>query len=109
MLPSACRSNPCGYGGICVANVSTSANSSYLCQCPTGRFGINCEHGKYNLRLIEVFSGDFYMLNPERDAHLKDSTEFIIDFKLDSVGIFIIVSVVFLNVYFLIYLTFKNS
>jgi len=64
MLPSACRSNPCGYGGICVANVSTSANSSYLCQCPTGRFGINCEHGKYNLRLIEVFSGDFYMLNP---------------------------------------------
>jgi len=46
MLPSACRSNPCGYGGICVANVSTSANSSYLCQCPAGRFGINCEHGK---------------------------------------------------------------
>jgi hypothetical protein len=54
MLPSACRSNPCGYGGTCVANSLTSVNSSYQCQCTSGRIGINCEHREYNIRIIEI-------------------------------------------------------
>jgi hypothetical protein len=50
MLPSACGSNPCLYGGTCVANLLTAFNDSYLCQCSSDRIGINCEHRKYNIR-----------------------------------------------------------
>ncbi|CAF3923815.1 unnamed protein product [Adineta steineri] len=45
MLPSACRSNPCEYGGTCIENTLTSMNnSSYQCQCSRGRIGTNCEY-----------------------------------------------------------------
>ena len=35
-IRSACRNNPCQYGGTCVLNGSLS---SYNCQCPIGRRG----------------------------------------------------------------------
>jgi hypothetical protein len=46
-IPSACRSNPCGYGGTCVASLLTSVNGSYQCQCPSDRIGTHCEHREY--------------------------------------------------------------
>jgi hypothetical protein len=52
MLPTACRSDPCAYGGTCVTNLLTSNNDSYQCQCTPGRIGINCEHREYNIRMI---------------------------------------------------------
>jgi hypothetical protein len=54
MLPTACRSNPCGYGGTCVANLLTPFNGSYQCQCISDRIGINCEHREYDLRIIKM-------------------------------------------------------
>ncbi|CAF3545623.1 unnamed protein product [Rotaria sp. Silwood1] len=44
ILPSGCQNNPCGYGGICIANSLTSIPGAYKCQCTPGRIGINCEH-----------------------------------------------------------------
>jgi hypothetical protein len=54
MVPSSCRSNPCGYGGTCVANLLTPVNGSYQCKCTSDRIGINCEHREYNIRIIEM-------------------------------------------------------
>lgn len=46
---SVCLNNPCGHGGTCIANLSTSnTNGSYKCQCPKDRIGFHCEHRKYN-------------------------------------------------------------
>ena len=46
MLSSACRTNPCGYGGTCIPDSSTTANGSYQCRCIPGRMGMHCEHRK---------------------------------------------------------------
>ncbi|CAF5149105.1 unnamed protein product, partial [Rotaria magnacalcarata] len=47
MLPSGCRSNPCGYGGTCLENILRSIDSGYKCQCIPGRIGNHCEYRKY--------------------------------------------------------------
>lgn len=54
LLPSACRSNPCGYGGTCVSSLLTPVNGSYQCQCPSDRIGIHCEHREYYIQRMKI-------------------------------------------------------
>ena len=39
----ACSSNPCVNGGICFEGSLNLGSSGYLCACPAGFEGINCE------------------------------------------------------------------
>jgi len=41
---SVCEDNPCQFGSTCVPYPA----SGFLCQCPLGKHGIYCEHGKYS-------------------------------------------------------------
>lgn len=56
MLPSACQSNPCLYGGTCISSLLTAVNGSYQCQCTSDRIGIHCEHRKYNIKMRSILS-----------------------------------------------------
>jgi hypothetical protein len=81
MLPSACQSNPCNYGGTCVSKLLTPVNSSYQCQCPPDRIGINCQHREYNIRIIQndAVKGDqvsffFELINRDIECRMSDQS-----------------------------------
>lgn len=46
-----CYANPCEHGSTCLP----SLDSGYLCVCPYGKHGKNCEHGNVSFVLINIF------------------------------------------------------
>lgn len=74
MLSSVCRSNPCKYGGTCIASLLTSVNGAYQCKCTIGHIGVHCEHRKYSLRIIRRVS---HTINSLEDAYLKLSLKIV--------------------------------
>lgn len=47
----ACNSAPCSNGGFCV-----NTGNNYRCECTRGYYGRQCEHGRFWLLLLLLYS-----------------------------------------------------
>ena len=67
-----CRNKPCQHGGTCI-----EAWGRYRCECPEGRGGMDCSHGKKKFNLCVTcsnmtnFKGIFDTINPYSAEFLK--------------------------------------